>query len=57
MEYRGYEQVGVVNLNSGKLSIRKGIGKVEEVNKSLELKELGHLGIGHTRWGGCMANN
>ena len=51
MEYRGYDSVGIAILNNGKLLIRKGIGKVAEVNASLGLKEMpGQLGIGHTRW-------
>ena len=51
MEYRGYDSVGIATLNNGKLLIRKGIGKVAEVNASLGLKEMpGQLGIGHTRW-------
>ena len=51
MEYRGYDSVGIATLNNGKLLIRKGIGKVAEVNASLGLKEMpGLLGIGHTRW-------
>ncbi|MGA8565750.1 MAG: glutamine--fructose-6-phosphate transaminase (isomerizing), partial [Nitrososphaeraceae archaeon] len=51
MEYRGYDSVGIATLNYGKLLIRKGIGKVAEVNASLGLKEMpGQLGIGHTRW-------
>jgi glucosamine--fructose-6-phosphate aminotransferase (isomerizing) len=51
MEYRGYDSVGIATLNNGKLLIRKGIGKVAEVNASLALKEMpGLLGIGHTRW-------
>ena len=40
MEYRGYDSVGIATLNNGKLLIRKGIGKVAEVNASLELKEM-----------------
>ncbi len=51
MEYRGYDSVGIAILNNGKLLIRKGIGKVAEVNASLGLKEMpGQLSIGHTRW-------
>ena len=51
MEYRGYDSVGIATLNYGKLYIRKGIGKVAEVNASMGLKEMpGLLGIGHTRW-------
>ncbi len=51
MEYRGYDSVGIATIKSGKLLMRKGVGKVAEVNKSLRLDELpGKLGIGHTRW-------
>lgn len=51
MEYRGYDSVGIATIELGKLWIRKGVGKVAEVNKSLRLEELpGKLGIGHTRW-------
>jgi glutamine---fructose-6-phosphate transaminase (isomerizing) len=61
MEYRGYDSVGIATIELGKLLIRKGVGKVEEVNKSLKLEELpGKLGIGHTRWathGGIVDSN
>jgi glucosamine--fructose-6-phosphate aminotransferase (isomerizing) len=61
MEYRGYDSVGIATIKSGKLLIRKGVGKVAEVNKSLRLDELpGRLGIGHTRWathGGIVDSN
>jgi glucosamine--fructose-6-phosphate aminotransferase (isomerizing) len=51
MEYRGYDSVGIATLNEGRLLIRKGLGKVEEVNNSLALQEMeGMSGIGHTRW-------
>jgi glutamine---fructose-6-phosphate transaminase (isomerizing) len=61
MEYRGYDSVGIATIKSGKLAVRKGVGKVAEVNKSLRLDELpGKLGIGHTRWathGGIVDSN
>ena len=61
MEYRGYDSVGIATVELGKLLIRKGVGKVAEVNKSLRLEELpGKLGIGHTRWathGGIVDSN
>jgi glutamine---fructose-6-phosphate transaminase (isomerizing) len=51
MEYRGYDSVGIATLNTGELLIKKGLGKVAEVNASLRLREMpGQLGIGHTRW-------
>ena len=61
MEYRGYDSVGIATIKSGKLAVRKGVGKVAEVNRSLRLDELpGKLGIGHTRWathGGIVDSN
>jgi glucosamine--fructose-6-phosphate aminotransferase (isomerizing) len=51
MEYRGYDSVGIATLSDGKLLIKKGVGKVAQVNASLDLKEMnGEVGIGHTRW-------
>jgi glutamine---fructose-6-phosphate transaminase (isomerizing) len=51
MEYRGYDSVGIATINNGKILISKGVGKVAEVDKNLELNKLpGHMGIGHTRW-------
>ncbi|HEY7111197.1 MAG TPA: glutamine--fructose-6-phosphate transaminase (isomerizing) [Nitrososphaeraceae archaeon] len=61
MEYRGYDSVGIATLSSGNLLIRKGIGKVSEVDRSCALKEMsGRMGIGHTRWathGGIIDSN
>src|SRR5688500_15945631 len=51
MEYRGYDRVGVATLSTNKISVRKGIGKVGQVNSSLNLAGMeGFVGIGHTRW-------
>src|SRR5918911_4538829 len=51
MEYRGYDSVGVATLSTNKISVRKGIGKVGQVESSLNLAEMeGFVGIGHTRW-------
>jgi glucosamine--fructose-6-phosphate aminotransferase (isomerizing) len=53
MEYRGYDSVGVATLSSGsdKISVRKGIGKVSQVNNNMNLSQMeGLIGIGHTRW-------
>jgi glucosamine--fructose-6-phosphate aminotransferase (isomerizing) len=51
MEYRGYDSVGVATLSTNKISVKKGIGKVGQVNSSLNLAGMeGFIGIGHTRW-------
>lgn len=51
MEYRGYDSVGVAMIKEGSLMVRKGIGKVMEVNQSLAISDMsGKIGIGHTRW-------
>ncbi|WP_420545655.1 glutamine--fructose-6-phosphate transaminase (isomerizing) [Nitrosopumilus sp.] len=51
MEYRGYDSVGVATLNDAKISLKKGVGKVSDVNHQLSLDGLkGRVGIGHTRW-------
>jgi len=51
MEYRGYDSVGMATMESSKILVRKDVGKVIEVEKSLQLDEMpGQIGIGHTRW-------
>ena len=51
MEYRGYDSVGIATINNGKILVKKDIGNVADVNKSLDLGRMpGHTGIGHTRW-------
>jgi glutamine---fructose-6-phosphate transaminase (isomerizing) len=51
MEYRGYDSVGIATMVNGKLLVKKGVGKVEQVSKTLDLKAMpGQIGIGHTRW-------
>lgn len=51
MEYRGYDSVGVATKSEGKINLKKGVGKVSEVNNTVQLDKLpGNIGIGHTRW-------
>ena len=51
MEYRGYDSVGVATKFDNKIEVKKGIGKVSDVNKTFQLDKLpGKIGIGHTRW-------
>ena len=51
MEYRGYDSVGLATKSNGAIEVRKGVGKVSEVNEAENLDKLvGSVGIGHTRW-------
>jgi glucosamine--fructose-6-phosphate aminotransferase (isomerizing) len=51
MEYRGYDSVGIATFNDDRIQILKGIGKVNDVNRTLKLAMMpGYAGIGHTRW-------
>ena len=50
LEYRGYDSAGVAVI-ADELMVRKGKGKLIELNARLSFKELrGCTGIGHTRW-------
>ena len=51
MEYRGYDSVGVATESNSQIELKKGVGKVEDVNSKVQLDILpGKIGIGHTRW-------
>ena len=51
MEYRGYDSVGVATKSARGVQVRKGVGRVSEVNGAERLDEMGgSVGIGHTRW-------
>jgi glutamine---fructose-6-phosphate transaminase (isomerizing) len=51
LEYRGYDSAGITTLETNTLSTTKAKGKVSELNKALQNKELsGTSGVGHTRW-------
>ncbi|HEU5487684.1 MAG TPA: glutamine--fructose-6-phosphate transaminase (isomerizing) [Candidatus Nitrosotalea sp.] len=51
MEYRGYDSVGVATFADSQISVKKGVGRVEQVNNRANLQTLpGNIGIGHTRW-------
>ncbi|AJM91940.1 MULTISPECIES: glutamine--fructose-6-phosphate transaminase (isomerizing) [Nitrosopumilus] len=51
MEYRGYDSVGVATESKNQIELKKGTGKVHEVNSKVQLETLpGKVGIGHTRW-------
>jgi glutamine---fructose-6-phosphate transaminase (isomerizing) len=51
MEYRGYDSVGMASICNNKIEVRKGVGKVSEVDSVVKLNALtGNIAIGHTRW-------
>src|SRR3954447_16484600 len=51
LEYRGYDSAGGATFGNGKLSARRGEGKLKNVEKRLHEQPLaGTVGIGHTRW-------
>lgn len=51
LEYRGYDSVGEVTIENGKLFVKKDAGKIDDVHVILNLDDLpGRIGIGHTRW-------
>jgi len=52
LEYRGYDSAGIAVIDLlGNISIRKGVGRINSLIKSLQLNEMkGYVGIGHTRW-------
>ena len=51
LEYRGYDSAGVAVVADGRTEIRRAVGKLKNLDKTLKEKPLsGPLGIGHTRW-------
>ena len=51
LEYRGYDSAGVAIQQGEKIDVRRSVGKLVNLQKSLKEKELnGLVGIGHTRW-------
>src|SRR5258708_6591302 len=51
LEYRGYDSAGIAVVQNGAISIRREVGKLENLEKRIADNPLqGRLGIGHTRW-------
>jgi glucosamine--fructose-6-phosphate aminotransferase (isomerizing) len=52
LEYRGYDSVGIATLCDDAIQVRKGVGKVDAVDRELNFNAArGNLGIAHCRWG------
>ncbi|MCA8912334.1 MAG: glutamine--fructose-6-phosphate transaminase (isomerizing) [Planctomycetes bacterium] len=51
LEYRGYDSAGVAVLNGSGVQVRKAVGRLSELEKTLSSNGVhGGVGIGHTRW-------
>ena len=51
LEYRGYDSIGQVTVDGGRLHIKKDRGRLEEVDAKYNLDDMpGAVGVGHTRW-------
>src|SRR5512143_3170960 len=51
LEYRGYDSAGIAFFQDGKISVRRSVGKLRNLEAAIEGQQLySNLGIGHTRW-------
>ena len=51
LEYRGYDSAGVAVMEGERIEVRRSVGKLANLRKSLAEREInGVVGIGHTRW-------
>jgi glucosamine--fructose-6-phosphate aminotransferase (isomerizing) len=50
VEYRGYDSAGIAYIKNNAIQSVKAKGKIKELEKKLNTKSAGLIGIGHTRW-------
>ncbi|MBN1968721.1 MAG: glutamine--fructose-6-phosphate transaminase (isomerizing) [Candidatus Delongbacteria bacterium] len=50
VEYRGYDSAGVALYENSEMNIVRSVGRISELEKKLNGKYDGSIGIGHTRW-------
>lgn len=51
LEYRGYDSAGVATVEEGVISVRKEVGRIDDLRRSIARTPLGGTaGISHTRW-------
>ncbi len=50
LEYRGYDSAGLAYINGGKVTIKKTIGRVKNLENLITNDDYGNIGIAHTRW-------
>jgi len=51
VEYRGYDSAGMATIDDGRLAVRKGAGRIRDIEARHGLSRLGgNIGMAHTRW-------
>ena len=51
LEYRGYDSAGIAIIKNGKVTSRKAVGKIVNLEKKINGKNMdAGIGISHTRW-------
>ncbi len=51
LEYRGYDSAGVATIEEGCLTVRKEVGRIEDLRRAIMQNPVGGTtGISHTRW-------
>jgi glucosamine--fructose-6-phosphate aminotransferase (isomerizing) len=51
LEYRGYDSAGIATIEEGVVSVRKEVGRIDNLARSLSEHPVGGTtGISHTRW-------
>ena len=50
VEYRGYDSAGIAYIKNNAIQLIRAKGKIKELEKKLNAKSAGLIGIGHTRW-------
>jgi glucosamine--fructose-6-phosphate aminotransferase (isomerizing) len=50
LEYRGYDSAGIAVADRGRFEVRKEVGRVADLERTVEPDLRGTTGIAHTRW-------
>ncbi len=51
LEYRGYDSAGVAVISGGRLTVKKDVGRIIDIETKYGLSKIaGNIAVGHTRW-------
>ena len=50
LEYRGYDSAGISLVQKKRIKTWRAVGRVSELEKKIDIEEMGDVGIAHTRW-------